>query len=81
MSAKPKTPQLTRPRAVLQMSQLKGQISVQARQQDATTTEEQQGEQDADARLKRQLGEGEPRAWALAWCEAGLVRPGRGYKT
>jgi hypothetical protein len=44
---------------------------------EARTTEQ---EQNAEMRLKRQLGEGEPRAWALAWCEAGLVRqtPGRG---
>ncbi len=37
-------------------------------------------EQDAEARLMCQLGEGEPKAWALAWSEAGLMRstPGRG---
>jgi len=46
------------------------------RSMDAMTTEQ---EENAEARLKQRLGEGEPRAWALAWCEAGLVRqrPGR----
>ena len=48
------------------------------RPMDAVTTKQEQ--QSAEARLKQQLGEGEPRAWALAWCEAGLVRrtPGHG---
>lgn len=27
----------------------------------------------AELFLQRRLGEDEPRAWALAWCEAGLV--------